>query len=81
MITDENEDVQPQEGAIPEEAATETPAAEAPAAEAGDGWLGKIESILPDGALDKAKQMLDQDGDGNPINDLTGLAGRFFNKD
>lgn len=32
------------------------------------------------GALGGLGSMLDRDGDGNPINDLTGLAGNLFNR-
>lgn len=46
-----------------------------------DGLLGKVAGILPEGALDKAAEMLDRDGDGNPLNDLKGLAERFTGKD
>lgn len=45
-----------------------------------DGILGKVASALPDGALEKAAEMLDRDGDGNPLNDLKGLADRFTGK-
>ena len=34
----------------------------------GEGMLGKISGFL------------DQDGDGNPLNDITGMAGKFFGK-
>lgn len=47
----------------------------------GEGGLEKISAMLKDnpqasGLLD----MLDRDGDGNPLNDLTGLAGKLFGK-
>lgn len=59
-------------------------AAEAPGdarAEAGEGILGKLGGMLPEGALGKASELLDRDGDGNPLNDLSGLAGKFLNRD
>lgn len=58
-------------------------AAEAPSdasAEAGEGILGKLGGMLPQGALGKATELLDRDGDGNPLNDLSGLAGKFLNR-
>ena len=47
----------------------------------GEGSLGNFASILQDnpmarGLLDK----LDADGDGNPINDVMGMAGKLFGK-
>lgn len=36
--------------------------------------------ILPEGAIEKATEMLDRDGDGNPLDDLQQLAGRFLDK-
>jgi hypothetical protein len=32
------------------------------------------------GIMDKAKGLLDQDGDGNPLNDITGMVGKLFSK-
>lgn len=45
------------------------------------GILSKIvEQIGGEGSLTKFAGMLDLDGDGNPMNDITGLAGKFFGK-
>ena len=45
------------------------------------GALSKIvEQIGGEGSLTKFAGMLDLDGDGNPMNDITGLAGKFFGK-
>lgn len=46
-----------------------------------NGLFNKVAGALPEGALDKAAEMLDRDGDGNPLNDLKGLAERFTGKD
>jgi hypothetical protein len=46
-----------------------------------EGVLGKVAAVLPEGALDKAVEMLDRDGDGNPLDDLQGLASRFLSRD
>jgi hypothetical protein len=32
------------------------------------------------GIMDKAKGLVDQDGDGNPLNDITGMVGKMFSK-
>jgi hypothetical protein len=45
-----------------------------------EGLLGKVAGMLPEGALDKASSLLDRDGDGNPINDIAGLAGKFLGR-
>jgi ATP phosphoribosyltransferase regulatory subunit HisZ len=39
-----------------------------------------IEHIGGEGALGRFATMLDQDGDGNPLDDLMGFAGRLFGK-
>lgn len=46
-----------------------------------EGVLGKIAAALPEGAVEKAAKLLDRDGDGNPLDDLQGLASRFLNKE
>jgi len=46
-----------------------------------EGVLGKVAGMLPEGALEKAAEILDRDGDGNPLDDLQGLASRFLNKE
>jgi ABC-type xylose transport system substrate-binding protein len=33
-----------------------------------------------EGLMGKVSGMLDQDGDGNPLNDIANMAGKFFNK-
>lgn len=65
--------------AVADEAAATTPAEASEAG--GQDILGKISGMLPEGALGKASQLLDTDGDGNPVNDLAGLAGKFLNRD
>jgi len=45
-----------------------------------EGLLGKVAGMLPEGVLDKASSLLDRDGDGNPINDIAGLAGKFLGR-
>jgi hypothetical protein len=62
-----------QEGA--EDAQTE----QAPAAE---GLMAQATAALggSQGIMDKAKGLLDQDGDGNPLNDITGMVGKLFSK-
>ena len=45
--------------------------------------LERLQSIMPNGAdglLAKAEAMLDRDGDGNPLNDLEGMAKGLFGK-
>lgn len=42
--------------------------------------LGRIAGVLPEGALEQASKMLDQDGDGNPVNDISRLAGQFLRR-
>ena len=45
--------------------------------------LESLQSIMPSGAnglLAQAESMLDRDGDGNPLNDLEGMAKGLFGK-
>jgi hypothetical protein len=45
--------------------------------------LDSLKGLLPgggDGLLAKAESMLDRDGDGNPLNDLEGMAKGLFGK-
>lgn len=53
--------------------------AEAPAAEEG-GLIDQVSSMVggEGSMMDKAKNLLDQDGDGNPLNDITGMVGKLF---
>ena len=45
------------------------------------GTVGQIvEHIGGEGSLGKFAAMLDQDGDGNPLDDVAGLAGKLFGK-
>ena len=47
----------------------------------GEGGLEKISGILKDNpALSGVAGMLDRDGDGNPVNDLLGMASGLFGK-
>nr|WP_295666077.1 hypothetical protein [Sphingomonas sp.] len=50
----------------------------------GEGALGKFAGLLGsqggEGIMGRISGMLDKDGDGNPLNDLTGLAGGLFGK-
>jgi hypothetical protein len=51
----------------------------------GEGSLGQFASLLgaaggTEGIMGKVSGMLDRDGDGNPLNDLSGLAGGLFGK-
>jgi hypothetical protein len=47
----------------------------------GEGGLGKISEMLKgNSALSGIAGMLDKDGDGNPLNDLAGMASSFFKK-
>jgi len=39
-----------------------------------------VEQIGGEGSLAKYASMLDQDGDGNPLNDIAGMAGKLFGK-
>ena len=39
-----------------------------------------VEHIGGEGSLTKFAGMLDQDGDGNPLNDIAGMAGKLFGK-
>lgn len=47
----------------------------------GEGGLEKISGLLKDNpALSGVAGMLDRDGDGNPINDIMGMASGLFGK-
>ena len=47
----------------------------------GEGSLGQYAQMLQDNPMAKsALGMLDRDGDGNPLNDLAGLASGLFGK-
>jgi len=47
----------------------------------GEGGLEKISGMLKDNpALSGVAGMLDRDGDGNPLNDIAGLASGLFGK-
>ncbi|MCW1403637.1 hypothetical protein OKA06_15480 [Novosphingobium sp. MW5] len=50
----------------------------------GEGGLGQLSDLMKGagglGALGGLAGMLDRDGDGNPLNDLGGLAGGLFGK-
>jgi len=48
----------------------------------GEGGLGKVSEMFSsdDGIMGQIGGFLDQDGDGNPLNDLAGMAGKFFGK-
>ena len=47
----------------------------------GEGSLGEYAKTLQDNPMAKsAFSFLDQDGDGNPLNDLAGMAGKLFGK-
>jgi hypothetical protein len=52
------------------------------AASATEGLLGQASAMFggSQGIMDKAKGLLDQDGDGNPLNDVTASIGKFFGK-
>jgi hypothetical protein len=67
-----------QQDVAPAEEAAATDAA-APEAE---GLLDQASAMLggSQGIMDKAKGLLDQDGDGNPLNDITGMVGKMFGK-
>ena len=39
-----------------------------------------VEQIGGEGSLSKFASMLDADGDGNPLDDIAGMAGKFFGK-
>lgn len=39
-----------------------------------------VEQVGGEGSLGRFTQMLDSDGDGNPLNDIAGMAGKFFGK-
>ncbi len=39
-----------------------------------------VQHIGGEGSLMEFARMLDADGDGNPLNDIAGLAGKFFGK-
>lgn len=47
----------------------------------GEGVLGQLSGMITDNPqLSGIANMLDRDGDGNPINDIAGLAGSLFGK-
>ncbi len=46
----------------------------------GEGALGKFATMLQADGAAGIMGMLDRDGDGNPLNDLTGMASGFFGK-
>ena len=48
----------------------------------GEGGLGQVSEMLnsEEGIMGKISGFLDQDGDGNPINDIMGMAGKLFGK-
>jgi ATP phosphoribosyltransferase regulatory subunit HisZ len=48
----------------------------------GEGALGKVSQMLNDdqSLLGKVSGFLDRDGDGNPLNDITGMAKGLFSK-
>lgn len=47
----------------------------------GETGLGSLSGLLQkEGMLGQIGGMLDRDGDGNPINDITAMAGKFFGK-
>lgn len=47
----------------------------------GEGGLGKLSELLQgNSALSGLTGMLDRDGDGNPLNDIAGLASGLFGK-
>ncbi|MEG3180732.1 hypothetical protein [Sphingomonas sp. LT1P40] len=46
----------------------------------GEGSLGKFAGMIQQDGAGGIMGMLDRDGDGNPLNDLTGLASGFFGK-
>ncbi|MBX3593038.1 hypothetical protein [Sphingomonas sp.] len=48
----------------------------------GEGSLGRFAAMMQDqgGLMGQVSGMLDRDGDGNPLNDLAGMAGNLFGK-
>lgn len=46
----------------------------------GEGALGKFATMLQQDGAGGILGALDRDGDGNPLNDLTGMAAGFFGK-
>ena len=46
----------------------------------GEGSLGNFASLLQQDGAGGILGALDKDGDGNPLNDLTGIASGFFGK-
>lgn len=64
-----------EDGRAPEMQQPEAEQAEAQQPQAQDGLLGSL-----GGALNQAKQMLDQDGDGSPLNDLGAAAQQFLKR-
>ncbi len=75
----ETTDTQQEETAPTDQALQAEVAEEAPAPE---GLMGKASAMLggSQGMFDKAKGLIDQDGDGNPLNDITGMVGKLFSK-
>lgn len=45
-----------------------------------DTLQGLLGQIGGEGALDKISGMIDRDGDGNPVNDIMGMAGKLFGR-
>ena len=45
-----------------------------------DTLRGLLGQIGGEGALDKISGMIDRDGDGNPVNDIMGMAGKLFGR-
>ncbi|WOE73801.1 hypothetical protein [Alterisphingorhabdus coralli] len=48
----------------------------------GEGGLGQISELLnsDEGMMGKITSFLDQDGDGNPLDDIAGMASKLFGK-
>jgi hypothetical protein len=46
----------------------------------GEGSLGRFATLLQEGGASGIMGALDKDGDGNPLNDLAGLASGFLGK-
>lgn len=45
-----------------------------------DTLQGLLGQIGGEGALDKISGMIDRDGDGNPVNDIMGMAGKLLGR-
>jgi hypothetical protein len=71
-------DEQPSEAQATDQVAGETAEAEGEPT----GLLGQASAMVGGsaGLMDKAKQMLGQDGDGNPLNDIAGMASKLFSR-